>query len=83
MKKLNDSSDYYRAQVEDMVVRVINDADLPRFVCIERIGQTLCVYFFTDSSTAGKAGFTAKNFNILGRWVSPYHTILHIQKISD
>lgn len=81
MKPLNNSGDYYRAQVEDMVLRIINDSDLPRFVCIERIAQTLCVYFFESSQSASKAGFTAKNFNILSRWVSPYHTILHISKI--
>ena len=82
MKKLNNSADYYLAQVEDIVLRIINDTALPRFVCIERLGQNVCVFFFETSQSAAKAGFTSKNFNILGRWLSPYHTILHISKIT-
>lgn len=81
--KLNSSADYFRTQVEDLVLRCINDPELPKYICIEKIGCTICAFFFESSQSAKNAGFTGQNYNILGRWLSPYHTILHISKISD
>lgn len=79
-KKHPVSSDRLLA-VEDMVLRCINDSDLPRFIIIEWIGRTMCTYFFESTESASKAGFTGKNFNILARWLSPYHTILYVSDI--